>query len=71
MISVVAVLRTLRQQRKTTGEKRRYSLADFVLPRKDDVIDYVYKKYGDGRPLDADTAAETVDLSRVGTAEDT
>jgi 5-methyltetrahydrofolate--homocysteine methyltransferase len=37
---VVAVVRTLRQQKKVGG-RARYALADFVLPREEGTLDYV------------------------------
>jgi 5-methyltetrahydrofolate--homocysteine methyltransferase len=39
--SVLAVFRTLRQQKKVGEDKSRYALADFVLPKASGVIDYI------------------------------
>ena len=38
---VIAVLHTLRQQRRRSGERKNLALADYVLPRASEVIDYV------------------------------
>ena len=38
---VIAVFRTLRQQRKKVKEGVRYCLADFLLPKESGVVDYV------------------------------